>query len=177
MVCKIGGERVYLWRAVDNEGVVLDLVVQKRRDMGAALKLLKMLLRNQGVEPETMTTDGLSSYGSARICRSVDESERCWASSPEPRPSGSSQPMPRSTTRSTTSAISSAARRCESFEQGRTLPGTQRSPRSQDGLQTGCARGVYLTVPCPHHRYDHHTRRKSVEPFKVHLPHFLRSRW
>ena len=65
MVCKIGGERVYLWRAVDDEGVVLDLVVQKRRDTGAALKLLKMLLRNQGVEPETMTTDGLSSYGAA----------------------------------------------------------------------------------------------------------------
>ena len=50
MVCKIGGERVYLWRGVDDEGVVLDLVVQKRRDTGAALKLLRRLLRNQDVE-------------------------------------------------------------------------------------------------------------------------------
>lgn len=65
MVCNINGERVYLWRAVDDEGEVLDLVVQKRRNTGAALKLLKRLLRNQGVEPESIVTDGLPSYGSA----------------------------------------------------------------------------------------------------------------
>lgn len=65
MVCKIGGERMYLWRAVDDEGVVLDLVVQKRRNTGAALKLLKRLLRNQGIEPESIITDGLKSYVSA----------------------------------------------------------------------------------------------------------------
>ncbi len=44
MVCRIGGERVFLWRAVDDEGEVLDLVVQNRRDTRAALKLLKQLL-------------------------------------------------------------------------------------------------------------------------------------
>jgi transposase-like protein len=65
MVCKIGGERVYLWRAVDDEGEVLDLVVQKRRDTRAASKLLKQLLRSQPVEPESIVTDGLASYGSA----------------------------------------------------------------------------------------------------------------
>ncbi len=65
MVSTIGGERVYIWRAVDDEGEVLDLVVQKRRDTGAALKLLNHLLRNQGVEPEIIVTDGLKSYGSA----------------------------------------------------------------------------------------------------------------
>lgn len=65
MVCNIGGERVYLWRAVDDEGDVLDLVVQKRRNTGTALKLLKRLLRNQGVEPESIVTDGLASYGAA----------------------------------------------------------------------------------------------------------------
>jgi putative transposase len=37
MFCTIGSERVFLWRAVDNEGEVLDLVVQKRRNTGAAL--------------------------------------------------------------------------------------------------------------------------------------------
>ena len=65
MVCWIGGRRMYLWRAVDDEGEVLDLVVQRRRDNAAALKLLGRLLRNQPVEPERITTDGLASYGSA----------------------------------------------------------------------------------------------------------------
>lgn len=65
MVCWIGGRRMYLWRAVDDEGEVLDLVVERRRDNDAALKLLARLLRNQPVEPEAITTDGLPSYGSA----------------------------------------------------------------------------------------------------------------
>jgi len=65
MVCWIGGRRMYLWRAVDDEGEVLDLVVQRRRDNDAALKLLRRLLRNQSVRPERITTDGLASYGSA----------------------------------------------------------------------------------------------------------------
>jgi hypothetical protein len=61
MVCKVGGMRMYLWRAVHDEGEVLDLVMQRVRDTDAALKLLKRLLRNQPVEPETITTDGLGS--------------------------------------------------------------------------------------------------------------------
>lgn len=65
MVCRIGGMRMYLWRAVDDEGEVLDVVVQRRRNTGAALKLLERLLRNQPVEPQTITTDGLASYGAA----------------------------------------------------------------------------------------------------------------
>ena len=65
MVCTIGGERMFLWRAVDDEGEVLEMVVQKRRDTGAALRLLWRLLRNQHVEPESIATDGLKSYASA----------------------------------------------------------------------------------------------------------------
>ncbi|WP_426039461.1 IS6 family transposase [Brevundimonas sp. DC300-4] len=65
MVCSIGGRRMYLWRAVDDEGEVLDLLVQRRRDTEAALKLLRRLLHNQPVEPEMITTDGLASYGAA----------------------------------------------------------------------------------------------------------------
>ncbi|MDO9075870.1 MAG: IS6 family transposase [Brevundimonas sp.] len=65
VVCNIGGKRMYLWRAVDDEGEVLDVVVQKRRDHDAALTLLKRLLHNQPVEPEAIVTDGLASYGSA----------------------------------------------------------------------------------------------------------------
>lgn len=65
VVCTIGGMRMYLWRAVDDEGEVLDVVVQKRRDHDAALTLLKRLLRNQPVEPTAIVTDGLASYRSA----------------------------------------------------------------------------------------------------------------
>ena len=65
VVCTIGGKRMYLWRAVDDEGEVLDLVVQKRRDTDAALRLLRRLLRNQPIEPEAIVTDGLQSYPAA----------------------------------------------------------------------------------------------------------------
>ena len=65
VICTIGGKRMYLWRAVDDEGEVLDLVVQKRRDTEAALKLLRRLLHNQPVEPEAIVTDGPQSYPAA----------------------------------------------------------------------------------------------------------------
>jgi transposase-like protein len=65
MVVKINGKRMWLWRAVDDEGEVLDMLVQKRRNTGAALKLLRKLLKNQGVHPETITTDKLASYRAA----------------------------------------------------------------------------------------------------------------
>ncbi|WP_426038877.1 IS6 family transposase [Brevundimonas sp. DC300-4] len=65
MVCRIGGKRMYLWRAVDDEGEVLDVLVQRRRDTDAALRLLRRLLHSQPVEPQTITTDGLTSYGAA----------------------------------------------------------------------------------------------------------------
>ena len=49
---------MYLWRAVDDEGEALDVVVQRRKDTDAALKLLRRLPRNQPVEPEKIVTDG-----------------------------------------------------------------------------------------------------------------------
>ena len=65
MVVKIRGRRMYLWRAVDDESEVLDILVQKRRNKAAALKLLRRLLKNQGIHPETITTDKLASYRAA----------------------------------------------------------------------------------------------------------------
>ena len=65
MVCRIGGKRMYPWRAVDDEGEALDVLVQRRRDTEAALKLLRKLIHNQPIEPPAVTTDGLVSYGSA----------------------------------------------------------------------------------------------------------------
>ena len=65
MVVRIGGERMFLWRAVDDEGEVLDVLVQKRRNEAAAFKLLRKLLKNQGIHPEAIVTDGLASYPAA----------------------------------------------------------------------------------------------------------------
>ena len=65
VVVKIGGRRMYLWRAVDDEGEVLDVLVQKRRNKQAALKLLRRLLRNTGVHPDVIVTDKLASYRAA----------------------------------------------------------------------------------------------------------------
>ena len=65
MVVRIGGERMFLWLAVDDEGEVLDMLVQKRRNEAAALKLLRKLLKNQGFHPEAIVTDGLASYPAA----------------------------------------------------------------------------------------------------------------
>ena len=61
----IGGKQMYLWRAVDGEGTVLDVLVQKRRDKPAASKLMRKLLKNQGVRPTQVVTDKLKSYGAA----------------------------------------------------------------------------------------------------------------
>ena len=62
---KINGKMVYLWRAVDDEGTVLDVVIQSRRNTKAAIRLLRKLLRNQGIKPERIVTDRLGSYGAA----------------------------------------------------------------------------------------------------------------
>jgi len=62
---KINGRMVYLWRAVDNEGTVLDVVIQSGRNTKAAIRLLRKLLRNQGIKPTKIVTDRLGSYGAA----------------------------------------------------------------------------------------------------------------
>src|ERR1700704_5520456 len=55
---KINGETHYLWRAVDHEGEVLEVLATKQRDKAAALKLMKRLVKRYG-RPETIVTDGL----------------------------------------------------------------------------------------------------------------------
>jgi len=59
---KINGKVVYLWRAVDDEGTVLDIVAQRRRNTKAASRLLRKLLKNQGIRPKKIVTDRLGSY-------------------------------------------------------------------------------------------------------------------
>jgi putative transposase len=64
MVIVIRGKRYWLWRAVDNEGEVLDFLVQSRRDKTAATKLMRKLMKRQ-LAPTRVTTDKLRSYSAA----------------------------------------------------------------------------------------------------------------
>jgi transposase-like protein len=66
MAVMIAGRQVWLWRAVDDEGEVLDLLVQQRRDKAAAVKLMRKRLKKQGFAPDMLVTDKLRSYGAAR---------------------------------------------------------------------------------------------------------------
>jgi putative transposase len=65
MAVRIAGDWMYLWRAVDDEGEVLDVLVQRRRDKRAARRLMRKLLTKQGFAPTEITTDKLRSYGAA----------------------------------------------------------------------------------------------------------------
>jgi transposase-like protein len=94
---KIDGRMLYLWRAVDAEGEVLDVLVQAKRNKRAALKLMRKLLKKYGFVPDKLVTDDLRSYGAAasdlgiskrhergrwRNNRAADESERCRVQEP-----------------------------------------------------------------------------------------------
>ena len=110
---RINGTLHYLWRAVDQHGVVLDILVQGRRNADAAKRFFKRLLRGLQYKPRRLITDGLRSYGAAhraimpdvrhRTSRYLNnraenshsrrggESGKCSGSSPQFRPSGSSR--------------------------------------------------------------------------------------
>ena len=127
----IQGRRMYLWRAVDSEGEVLDLLVQPKRDTAAALRLMRKLLKKQGYTPDELVTDKLAPtaqpdasciYRAAmsrayarttgrktRISQFDGESESSNGSSPLDQPSAFSRCTLRFTTRSTFNATSSPA--------------------------------------------------------------------
>ena len=66
VVISIAGKKHWLWRAVDQDGYVLDEIVQRRRDTKAAKRLLTRLMKKQGIAPKRIITDKLPSYGAAR---------------------------------------------------------------------------------------------------------------
>ena len=66
VVISIAGRKHWLWRAVDQHGVVLDILVQSRRNAKAAKRLLRKLLKKQGMAPRVMITDKLASYAAAK---------------------------------------------------------------------------------------------------------------
>ncbi len=109
---------MYLWRAVDGEGEILDFLIQSKRNKAAALKLMRKLLKKQGFAPRVVVTDKLRSYASAlrepglsarheqgqrKNNRADDENDKCSASNPPDQPSAFSPSTPPSTTTSTSS--------------------------------------------------------------------------
>lgn len=80
MYVKLNGEMVYLWRAVDHEGEILESFITKTRDKAAALAFMKKALKRHG-SPAAITTDGLKSYRAAMSdlgCQDKQEIGR-WA--------------------------------------------------------------------------------------------------
>ncbi|CAA9314785.1 MAG: Transposase [uncultured Gemmatimonadaceae bacterium] len=65
MATRIGGQLHWLWRAVDEHGTTLDVLLQERRDTAAAERFFRRLLDGAGVAPERITTDKLGSYAAA----------------------------------------------------------------------------------------------------------------
>jgi putative transposase len=61
----IQGRQQYLWRAVDQDGDVIDILVQSRRDRRAAKRFYRKLLKDQGCVPRRLITDKLRSYAAA----------------------------------------------------------------------------------------------------------------
>ena len=80
MYVKLNGEMVYLWRAVDHEGEILESYVTKSRDKDAALTFMKKALKRHG-SPAVITTDGLRSYGAvmAQLGNSEKREVGRWA--------------------------------------------------------------------------------------------------
>jgi putative transposase len=132
---KIDGRMVYLWRAVDAEGEVLDVLIQSKRNRHAALKLMRKLLRKYALVPERLATDDLRSYSAAvhvvgigmsagdgktierriRISQRGGGSASCTGSRARVQPRNSCHRMPPSTTSSTSNVISPQPKRTASF--------------------------------------------------------------
>ena len=77
MYVKLNGEMVYLWRAVDHEGEILESYVTKKRDKSVALAFIKKALKRHG-QPEKIVTDGLRSYPPRCANRGISIAGR-WA--------------------------------------------------------------------------------------------------
>jgi len=167
IVVRIAGKRMYLWRAVDHEGQVLDMLVQRRRDKRAALRLLRKLLKKQGFVPKLLVTDKLGSYGAAfrhfawfvlmsrgsertiapripiKSCGGA--SARCNVSSRPDLRSVFSASMPPSTTHSTFNATSSLDRRCGSSEPKRQCNG--KAPLQRHEFRPALASLIRRSLP------------------------------
>jgi len=66
VVVQCSGKKFWLWRAVDQNGIVLEEILQKRRDKGAAKRMLVALMKRYGIAPKRIITDKLRSYSAAK---------------------------------------------------------------------------------------------------------------
>ena len=158
MAVTIAGRQFWLWRAVDDEGEVLDLLVQRRRDKTAAVKLMRKLLKKHGFAPDVLVTDKLRSYAAAKselrltarheqgLRRNnraenshlpVRRRERKMQRFKSPGSAQRSCPfMPQSRTHSTSNAISSPATRSALSEAKRfRIGGRQLRPEQEQALR------------------------------------------
>ncbi len=94
MFVEIRGKQMYLWRAVDAEGEVLDFLIQSKRNKAAVLKSMRKLLKKRGYVPSSIVTDKLPSYGAAlRVLGLSHRHEMGWRKNN--RAENSHQPMRR----------------------------------------------------------------------------------
>jgi transposase-like protein len=100
---RINGESHYLWRAVDQHGVVLDILAQDRRNAFAAKRFFKRRLQGLEYKPRRLVTDGLRSYGVAR------RESRSAARSPAPEEPILEQPCGKLASTNTTTRAKDAA--------------------------------------------------------------------
>ena len=173
---KIAGRMVYLWRAVDAEGEVLDVLVQIRRNKRAALKLMRKLLKKYGFVPDKLVTDDLRSYAAAasdlesqndtsvvdgatiepktRINQPDDENTRCRVSRALHPPKDFSHFMQRPTTLSTSSVISPQQERTEPSGPRRCRRGAKSSLRLEPNMPEDLLRALVGNVTVPFGRQD-----------------------
>ena len=179
---KIAGVKHWLWRAVDQTGVVLDVLVQSRRDKRAAKRLLRKLLKKQMRPPRVMVTDKLASYGAAKreIMPGIGASpaQRIEQQSGEFAPAdaptraaneavqicwpGAALPLsPRSDQQPLSSPPRSRYRRCAQSFQDSDIPGLGGNLQHWLGMNSECpfaiacirlTRPDKLTVPSQRHR-------------------------
>jgi hypothetical protein len=83
MVVRISGERMYLWRAVDHEVEVLDMLVQRRRDTRAALRLMRKLLKKQGFVPKLLVTPEVQERAAVDPIGAVEDSDLAADNEPD----------------------------------------------------------------------------------------------
>jgi hypothetical protein len=177
MVVRIAGRRMYLWRAVDHEGEILDMLVQRRRDKRAALQLMRKLLKKQGFAPKLLVTDKLRSGSAFRhlrlTCpheqglRSNNRAEnshqvvrrrerKMQRSNPHDPPSAFSAYMRRSTTISIFNATLSPDPPYETSETKPTRSGAMQSQphdvRASPRLTVGTSSVTVTTPPAGGHR-------------------------
>src|SRR4051795_12917760 len=122
----IRGKKHWLWRAVDQDGFVLDVLVQRRRDKKAAKRLLRKLLKRQCRAPRVMITDKLKSYGAAKkeIMPGVPPGGRCLTARAPPA-QGAQQPG------------------------GKLTPANKATRTADEAVQVGPARSALPVLPRP----------------------------